>query len=334
MKSSLITSTILFLLCAEASCSDQKTGVEKVLGTIVPNQTQKADTEFVRFKDFDKGEGQLDTAIATYELQGIKIELVSAVHIADLDYYNRLNKLFTTYDSLLYELIKPKNGAPPRMGRKNGGTSSMVSMFQRFLRDRLDLEFQLEAVNYRVKNFVHADLTAEAFTRLTEERGESLIQLMLKLALAQASGKSKAKTDPNMGLKMLAAFFMPDSARALKYLLAQQLQDLEALAAGLGEGKDGKGSVLLIERNKELMRVLHRRIARGDKKIGIFYGGAHLSDVEKRIFRELGFKRTGVRWEPAWIIKRKGKKKSSPKPETAEKKAATSTSKPSTAGKK
>jgi hypothetical protein len=129
---------------------------------------------------------------------------------------------------------------------------------------------------------------------------------MFKLALSEfrAGKEGKSKADPNVGFKLLAALFMPDSARALKYLLAQQLENMESIMAGLGEGEDGKGSVLLIERNKKCMRVLGDRLKRGEKNIGVFYGGAHLADMEKRIFAELGLQRTGVRWERAWVIER------------------------------
>ena len=277
------------------------------------DKPQKADTTFVRFRDSGKGEGVLETAIATYENKaGQKVELVSAVHIADTAYYKRLEKLFAGYDSLLYELVKPKGKKPPKPGRRDRSDSSnMVAWFQRYLRDTLKLDFQLDAIDYTAKNFVHADLDMETFQKLTKERGETMVQLMLKLALTQykAEQEGKSKADPYMGLKMIAALVMPDSARTLKYLLAKQLQDMEALMAGLGAGKDGQGSVLLIERNKALMRVLHRRLKAGDKRIGVFYGGAHLHDVEERIFAETGLRRTGVRWEKAWLIERKKDKK-------------------------
>ncbi len=276
------------------------------------DKPQKADTTFIRFTDGGKGEGSLETAIATYENKaGQKVELIAAVHIADTAYYKRLEKIFAGYDSLLYELVKAKDAKPPKPGRRDRGDSSnMIAWFQRYLRDTLKLDFQLDAIDYTVKNFVHADLDAETFQKLSKERGETMVQLMLKLALSQykAEKEGKSKSDPYMGLKLIVALVMPDTARTLKYLLAKQLQDMEALMAGLGAGEDGKGSVLLIERNKALMRVLHRRLKAGDKKIGVFYGGAHLRDVEERIFAETDLRRTGVRWEKAWVIERTKKK--------------------------
>lgn len=307
MKSSklhLLTCSLLTLL--PISCSEDN-GADHAV-QYPPNTSQKADTKFLRFTDESRGEGVMEAAIATYEgKNGEKVELISAVHVADTVYYERLEKLFAGYDSVLYELIKAKGVKPPEKGRRERGESGgMVSWFQRYMRDTLQLDFQLEAIDYRAKNFVHADLDAETFQRLSEERGETIVQLMLKLALAEFKiGKEgKSKTDQNIGLKLIAALFMPDSARALKYLFAQQLENMESLMAGLGEGPDGKGSVLLTERNKKCMSVLRERLKRGDKNIGVFYGGAHMADLEKRIFKEIGFRRTGVRWEQAWVVRR------------------------------
>lgn len=280
------------------------------------NTTQKADTKFVRFHDHGDGQGLLETAIATYEgKNGEKVELISAVHVADAGYYARLAKLFESYDSLLYEMVKAKGTKPPPPGRRKATESGgMISMFQRFMRDTLKLEFQVEAIDYRVKNFVHADLDTETFQRLSKERGESLIRLMFKSAMSNMSksGSDKDKSDPNLGMKMLFALFSSDRARLLKYLLAKELQNMEELMAGLSKGVDGKGSVILIERNKHLMKVLHKRLDQGEKKLGLFYGGAHLHDIEARIFKEIGLRRTSVRWEKAWEIKKPKKRGKKP----------------------
>ena len=311
-KSSLHLLRALFLSTLTAvSCAQEETTRQK--GHYPPNTEQEANAEFIRFTSESEGEGVLETAIVTYKGEdGEVVELVSAVHIADMTYYKRLEELFKTYDSLLYEMVKAKDAvipAPKRTGLTE--STSIVGGFQRFMRDSLDLEFQLDAIDYRAKNFVHADLDHETFEKLSEERGESLLTLLLRSATAQyqrqAAGESKS--DPFLGIKMLAAFFQPDSARSLKFLLAKELQNMEEILAGLGGGEDGKGSVILTERNKELMRVLRDRLARGEKKIGVFYGGAHMPDVEQRIFAEIGLKRSGVRWERAWLIEKKPTKK-------------------------
>jgi hypothetical protein len=75
------------------------------------------------------------------------------------------------------------------------------------------------------------------------------------------------------------------------------------MVAGL-EGPNG--SVLVTERNKACVKVLQDNIAAGKKNIGIFYGAAHMKDMEKRLIDGLGFKRTGVEYRIAWDLSPKG----------------------------
>ena len=49
------------------------------------------------------------------------VELIAAVHIADSVYYKRMEKLFAGYDSLLYELVKPKGKKPRSRIKAVGG---------------------------------------------------------------------------------------------------------------------------------------------------------------------------------------------------------------------
>jgi hypothetical protein len=87
---------------------------------------------------------------------------------------------------------------------------------------------------------------------------------------------------------------------------------MELMLAGFDEdddGTDGSGSVILAERNKVVLRVLKKVLDEGTrKKIGIFYGGGHMPDLERRLIRELGFRRVRHEWLLAWDIRRAAKK--------------------------
>jgi hypothetical protein len=254
-------------------------------------------TEFLRFAETeDKGGGRLESAIATYRnADGVTVHLVAALHIGEKSYYEGLSKTFRSYDALLYEMVKPKDMPAPTRGQQAGG---MVSAFQRFLKDVLELEFQLDAIDYSAPNFVHADLDVETFFRLQEERGESLFTLMLRSMMSQMgrAGEPGAPA-PITVFDILAAMNSPDSARQYKLLFARQFQDVEAQLAGL-EGPNG--SVLVTERNKAALRVLRETIASGKKNIGIFYGAGHMRGMEDALVGEMGFERVGVEWRVAW----------------------------------
>ena len=63
-------------------------------------------TEFLRFVEGGDGGGKLESAIATYRnADGVKVHLVSALHVGEKSYYQGLSKTFETYDALLYEMV-------------------------------------------------------------------------------------------------------------------------------------------------------------------------------------------------------------------------------------
>ena len=253
-------------------------------------------TEFLRFVEGEDGGGQLESAIATYRnADGVMVHLVAALHVGEKSYYQGLSKTFEAYDALLYEMVKPKGAGAPAPGRQAGG---MVSGFQRFLKDVLDLEFQLDAIDYTADNFVHADLDVETFFKLQEERGESLFTLMLRSMMSQMARQGQPGAPrPITMFDLLAAMNSPDSARQYKLLFARQFQDVEAQIAAM-EGPNG--SVLLTERNKAALRVLEETIEAGKKNIGVFYGAGHMRGIEDALVGEMGFERVGVEWRVAW----------------------------------
>ena len=261
-------------------------------------------SSFSRFVPGDRnGEGQLQTAIVTYQdRRGTEVSLVSAVHIGDGAYYDTLERYFATRDAVLYELIASP-GQVPRAGEKSSG---VLSFFQRALKNFLDLEFQLDAIDYTPENFVHADLSPQEFARRQAERGESLLGLMFKLMVEQWKQMQKGNASGVTEFHLLAALLSDDHARTLKFLLAQELEKLEALLAGLGE--DGEGSVIVSDRNQKAIEVLRREMKSGKKHLSIFYGAAHMPDLEARLTR-WGFRKKKQEWVTAWDVRSKKKKK-------------------------
>ena len=264
------------------------------------NVTSETDDEpkFLRFVEEPSGEARLESAIVRYtDDQGRFVDLIGAVHIADQSYYDEMNSLFKQYDSLLYEAVAKKDVRP------TGGGDSAVSGLQRAMKDLLDLEFQLEGVDYQAENFVHADLEPDEFFRQMEEKGESLLTLMLQVMVSEMQRNTDDPEEAQgQNMMMLLALFAKDRSRALKVVLGKQFDNLERISAGLGRSADGEGSVLLVGRNQAALRAMTERLEAGDRKLGIFYGAAHLADMEKRLIETHGFKRTSESWQAAWSI--------------------------------
>src|SRR5262245_32091350 len=251
---------------------------------------------YIRFLPRSQDAGRLEAAVVTFEKKDLRVHLVAAVHVADRAYYEELNRMFEKYDAVLYEMVKPREVEPDDPGK----SQNLISIFQRGLKDTLGLEFQLDAIDYSRKNFIHADLDSETFQRLQAERGENLFTLMMRALLDDLRRKSQGKAAEDLnGFDLLRVFLSRDRSRSLKLLLARQFKDIEGRLAGM-EGE--RGSVILTERNKAAFEVLKKTIGQGKKEIGIFYGGGHLPDLERRLREDLGFERKATRWLVAWNI--------------------------------
>jgi hypothetical protein len=258
--------------------------------TDAPDRTP---SDFVRFVAAGDG-GHLDTAITTYRKGDAEVVLFGAVHIADAACYAALNDRFTTCDVLLYELVGPADYRP----KKGREASGFVSMLQQGLKNALELTFQLDEIDYQAANFVHADMTPEEFQRSMEERGESLLSIMLKMMLdgmrqQQAKAEAAGEQEPQP-FDLVKAFQSGEGRHLLRMAFGQQLEQVETMMAG------GKGSTLLEGRNEKCLEVLQRELNAGRKRIGVYYGAAHLPHLEHRLVADLGFRKTAHEWLVAW----------------------------------
>jgi len=282
------------------------------VGAATTQPSQKA-ADFLRFVDKGSAGGSLETADVTYKnADGVTVHLVAAVHIGERGYFDGLNESFKARDAVLYEMVKPKDAlAPGADAPAPGQSNSPVSQFQRFLKDTLNLEFQLDVIDYSRPNFVHADLDAETFAKKQEARGESFTTLMLQQLMRawtqpQAAAKGNEKDQEQAAEEQLDELIKmvcrPDHERQLKLMIARNMADMEETAMGL----DGPGgSAILTDRNEAAFNKLKESIAGGKKDIAIFYGAAHMPDLSKRL-DALGFKPLATEWRQAWDLTIRG----------------------------
>ena len=233
----------------------------------------------------------------------IVLDFVGAVHLGEKSYYGDLNKRFASYDAVLFELVSDGNNLPA-IGEER--PDSLLGTVQRAFSNLLGLSFQLDEVNYRAKNFIHADLSPEELSDAMAARGESLPQLLMKLV--------KLSTDPEIKKSLEANGYKESSLEGINPLLIllrgptqeDRLKIRRFMAQGL-VGSDAmmkvlegdNGFSLITDRNSEVMAVLNRETALGKRKIAIFYGVGHLPDLHKR-FLEQGYRLAKVEWLTAW----------------------------------
>lgn len=263
-------------------------------------KTQPEALEFVRVKKDGNKMIALQTANVTYrrpgEIDGPEVTLVGAVHIAEPTYYSRLNQLFRSFDSLLFEMVMdPDMGVPDPEER---GVSP-VSTIQVTMKDALELTFQLDEIDYEAKNFVHADMTPREFFDMMESRKEGVFQMMMRSIGAGLAMQSSGKGGSDLSL--LTALASNDRAKAMRRAFAEQMQMMDGQMAAL-TGEDGK-STLITERNAKAFQVLDSELKAGKKKLGIFYGAGHLKDMHERLVEQYGMEPTKTEWLDAWDLK-------------------------------
>ena len=258
------------------------------------------ESSFLRIqRDASREPLALQTVIAKYVpasgAKGAEIDLVAVVHIGEKAYYERLNKEFEKYDTVLYELVAPEGVKPPKSGEQK--SDNPLAMFQRGMKFALRLEHQLEVVDYGKANFVHADLSPDGIRRAMKERGDDemtvFIGVVADILRKKNLGADKpAPQTPDISLNDLL------NPTKLKRMVAQQFED-----AG-GDVVLGRtvNQLLVEDRNKACMKVLQQQLAAGKKKIAIFYGAAHMPDFDKRLKEDFDMKRTTSEWIDAWIL--------------------------------
>ena len=285
-----------------------------------PRIPQSLDTSIIRFVPTDE---KLAKA-------GVTVDLIGAIHIGDQAYFQKLDKSFKQYDALLYEMVAEKDetgGAPQRWeDRDQPGTGTaqaprktsvseeksfeagmtVIGGMQLGAKDMLGLAFQLDGINYNAPNMVHADMSPEEFAQKMKDRGESFFTMFMQLFMQGLAQQRANKQGGASDVALLFAFFSSDRELALKRVLAKQFAEVDILDMLGGE----KGSTIITERNLIALDVLSEQLAKGKKRIGIFYGAGHLGDMSRRLVSDFGMKFTGEKWVEAWNLRSKPRRRS------------------------
>jgi hypothetical protein len=245
----------------------------------------------------------LETSIARYvsndeSAAHVTVDLVSVVHVGDSDYYDQLDAELKNYDVVLYELVAPKDDNVPGAGRRSKST---VGDIQRIIRDLLQFEYQLDAIDYSRPNFLHADMSPEELSAEMRKRGETPLSMFLKMfedLQKSPLAESRPLTEEDLVLALFR--FAKNPSLSLRRTMAGQMEDVEGFVA-VFEGETG--SAILSGRNDAALKVLKEQIDAGKTKIAIFYGAGHMPDLEKKLQRDYDLKLESERWIKAWDMR-------------------------------
>jgi hypothetical protein len=233
---------------------------------------------------------------------GPAISLVGVVHIGDAVYYKQLQAFLDKQNVVLYERVKPpkKPLATPEttpVPTATGPTPRPPASMQKRLAETLGLTFQLTEIQYNRPFFVNSDLSFDDLKTLAAQGGkateEQLGSLMGTLTGQGFMGEFMNGMMDRMNKN-------PRQKRYFKRFLMQTLATPNMMEAALGKAKPGQmslGDLIIIERNKAVMKDLQSTIAiQKPRTVAIFYGAGHMEDLEKRLVTELGYKTVEERW--------------------------------------
>jgi len=149
-------------------------------------------------------------------------------------------------------------------------------------------------------------MSPEEFAQKMKDRGESFFTMFMQLFMEGLAQQRANKQGGANDFALLFAFFSSNRELALKRVLAQQFATTDILDTLGGE----KGSTIITERNLIALGVLREQLAKGKKRIGIFYGAGHLADFSQRLVSDFGMKFTGEKWVEAWDLRAKTRRRS------------------------
>ena len=296
----------LFLLAVTLTAFAQITYADNDAAQAEQNAPKKAkkakgdEFQYVRVvRDKEAKKGSLDTAVRKFVGEnGVCVDLVGAIHVAEKSYYKDLNKLFEEYDVVLYEVVA-EEGTRPEPSEEDKMPSSVIGFAQFQFANVLGLVHQLEHIDYKKENMVHADLSPKEFAEAQKARDDGFAAMYFR-----ELGYNMARKNPNAAevddSKVILALFKKNRKRALKDALADQFATMDSEMAMKGTSD---GTSIITDRNNRVLEKLKGILDEGSKKkIAIFYGAAHLPEFSEKLQSDFHMKPQDDKtiWLEAW----------------------------------
>lgn len=246
----------------------------------------------------------LDTVILElrHPQSNLQVDLVASVHVGESRYYQQLNRLFQSYDAILYELIADSSaGRPLPSPSSPGGQDSPLSAAQQGLAELLDLKIQLDQIDYTPGRFVHADISPGQLQAAQLSAPPSLPAMLRRgLSLSRSSHPEVRKEFDRVDL-FKVVLQGPDARERfhLRRAIALMLCDPKTSSGWLS---GSSSQALLHTRNQRVLEVLRQRIKQPGRRLAVFFGAAHLPELEQQLVRQLGLRYHGQRWLSAWSL--------------------------------
>lgn len=166
----------------------------------------------------------------------------------------------------------------------------------------LDLEFQLDGIDYDRPHFRCSDMSMDQLERAMLAEGLDMGPLNGSLAGSSMSGRIAVFL-----LRLVRVFnvFVDGAlADAGKVMLIELFSDPAILEQSFRQFGDGFERVLIDQRNQVVIDDLRAIVDREPdvESVAIFYGAAHMPDMTRRLADQLGYRPAGEQWFTAFEV--------------------------------
>lgn len=214
--------------------------------------------------------------------------LIGVVHVAEPAYFERLQDVLDSMDTVLFEGVGGKRGGDET------ATLDTIIKLQLILKDSLGLTYQKDGLCYDRSFWTNSDMTwAEVQAELDREGlelipGEKVVT-MFSNALFKfwQPGQRKLSRGASMRLRRFVAPMLGNADK-----LMAQYKELE-----------GMDKVVIKARNDVVVDDLGEWLEENSgRRVGIFYGAGHMRDMKAKIMDRFDLRYVGHEWRQAWIV--------------------------------
>lgn len=279
---------------------------------------------YTRIERPDSNTFQLQIAVRKFlpeHRSGPAVWLVGVMHVGDPGYYQALQSRLDSQSIVLFEGVNPEahqrhtpsgktqdKTAVPKAAPQ--GDESAGGTFQTGLAKALGLVFQLDAIDYDRTNFVNSDLSiAElqsilakgASTNSATASGSQSFEMLLHVM----DGSSFLSSLFKWGLDLIGS--SPKLQGMAKLTMIEAIGNLNGDLAemkGLPPDMTQLLKVLIEARNEKVVKDLQDGMKTVPRKgsIAVFYGAAHMENLEKHLVNELHLRPAGEEWLDAFSL--------------------------------
>ncbi len=249
----------------------------------------------------DNGNISYQNAVASYRKGDVLVTLVGSTHVAEKACYDQVQKILEEHEAILFEFL----GNPADLIERNPKAMRQLeqsSGMRKHFSEMLELTSQVEGIDYSDPRFIHADFSSKQYQEALAEfkktpaakKGPDPARMAEVMKIVQQVSPETLAFLNNRGRKQ------PLEGAKRKKFLAEITRFLSH--PHLIRGLKPESAVIIGARNKHCLEVLEKQIAKGRTRLAIYFGSAHLAEMEESLLKN-GYAPEGERkWINVWTV--------------------------------